>query len=108
MRKQGWKLFKNVWISEKPVLPGIWQRKEGGHLVRARVLETTTGMLRKIPKNLPEASAADALKWLEDEKARIRAGLDSAPNPRMRFSEFAASLFESKVNVGEIKERKGT
>ncbi|MBL8718206.1 MAG: hypothetical protein JNL79_19655, partial [Myxococcales bacterium] len=87
--------------------PGIWQRKEGGHLVRARVLETTTGMLREISKNLPEASAADALKWLEDEKARIRAGLDSAPNPRMRFSEFAASLFEGKVNVGEIKSARG-
>ena len=51
MKKQkDWKLFKDVWISPEPVLPGVWQRKEGGHVVRARAKEwdvdpTRVGML---------------------------------------------------------------
>src|SRR5262245_3785376 len=49
MGKQAdWKLFKNSWILPKPVLPGVWQRKEGGHVVRARVTESTTGKQKEI------------------------------------------------------------
>ena len=53
---------------------------------------------------LPDADLPAAREWLEAEKARIRAGdAASAPNPRMRFSKFAASHFKAKVTMREIK-----
>ncbi|MFI5297019.1 MAG: tyrosine-type recombinase/integrase [Polyangiales bacterium] len=102
-----WKLFKNVWIAMRPTLPGVWRRKEGGHLVRARALEGTTGRMKDIFKVLPEADAPTALKWLSDEQARVRAGLVSTEPLKTRFAEFAASLFDHKVKVGDIKSAAG-
>ncbi len=97
--------WKNMIAATK--IPGIWERKEGGHLVRARIVDPTTGHLREIKRVLPDATKAMALKWLEDERARIRAGLASAEPQKTRFAEFAASLFEQKVNVGDIRSAKG-
>jgi len=102
-KQANWKLFKGSWISIEPVLPGVWQRREGGHVVRARAREGTTGRQKEIWKTLPTADAATALKWLKDEQARVRAGLGSAMPQSVRFSEFAGSLFEHKVTVGDIK-----
>jgi integrase len=106
-KQEKWKLFKGSWISTEPVLPGVWQRKEGGHVVRARAKEGTTGRQREIWKTLPTADAATALKWLKDERAKVRAGLASAAPESVRFSEFAGSLFEHKVTVGDIKSARG-
>ena len=109
MRKsvKDWKLFKNVWMSKEPVLSGGWERKEGGHVVRARAKEPTTGKLREIFKVLRQATKAEALAWLEHAQARTRTGMVSAKNPQTRFSEFAAFLVEHKVKVGDIKSAKG-
>lgn len=107
-KRQDWKLFKGVWISTAPVLPGVWERREGGHVVRARAKNSTTGKLKDIFKVLPESSQGEALAWLENEQRRARAGIvASAKNPRPRFAEFAASLFEHKVKIGEIRSAKG-
>jgi site-specific recombinase XerD len=105
--KKEWKLFKNVWISNKPVLPGVWQRKEGGHLVRARAKDSATGRTKDLFKVLPDADAATALKWLESERALIREGRVSVASPKPRFSEFAALHFEQKVRTGDIKSAMG-
>jgi integrase len=106
--KSEWKLMKNVWISNNPVLPGVWQRKEGGHVVRGRATDGKTGNQRDIFRVLPDADAPTALKWLRDEQERIRVGIDDSPaTPKQRFAEFAASLFEHKVKVREIKSAAG-
>jgi len=55
---------------------------------------------------LPQDDAATALKWLKDRQEQLRAGIASAKRPSELFSEFAASLFEHKVNVGDIKSAK--
>jgi hypothetical protein len=73
-QKTDWKLYRDTWISTKPVLPGIWQRKEGGHFVRARVVNPATGAKEEIRKMLPNADRATAFKWLNDEKLRIKSG----------------------------------
>jgi hypothetical protein len=92
--------MKNVWVSRQPVLPGVWQRKEGGHVVRGRATDSKTGKQVEIFRTLPDANEQTALKWLRDEQARIRAGVDDSPEkPRQRFAVFAASLFEHKVKV---------
>jgi hypothetical protein len=92
----------NCWVAPTK-LPGVWKRKEGGHLVRARVTEPTTGCKKEIRKVLPEANEAFAYQWLADERARVKTGALSATLPKTRFAEFAASLFERKVTTREIK-----
>jgi hypothetical protein len=93
-KQEKWKLVKGSWISTEPALPGVWRRKEGGHVVRARAKEGTTGKQKEIWKVLAEADAPTALRWLKDEQQRVRAGVPSATQASTLFSEFAASLFE--------------
>jgi integrase len=108
MKKQkDWKLFKGSWISTEPVLPRVWQRKEGGHVVRARVIDSTTGRQREIWKVLPANDAPTALKWIEDECNRVRAGVASVAPQQTRFCDYAISLFERKVATKEIKSARG-
>jgi len=63
MKKQ-WKLVRNSWVSTQPVLPGVWQRKEAGHVVRGKAQCPRTGKQKDIWKVLPDASAEEALLWL--------------------------------------------
>jgi integrase len=106
MDKKKWiKRWKN-WLAPTAI-QNVWERREGGHFVRARVMDPTTGHLREIKKSLPEASKATAFKWLEDEKARVKSGAVSVQAQKTRFYEFAASLVEHKVKVGDIKSAKG-
>ncbi len=106
-KKPEWKLLRDTWISKEPVLPGVWQRKEGGHVVRGRAKERATGKLKDICKVLPHADAATALKWLKDEQARVRDGVASVLIPSVLFNEFAPSLFEEKVATGDIRSAAG-
>ncbi|MBX3233531.1 MAG: hypothetical protein KIT84_11045 [Labilithrix sp.] len=106
-KKKEWKLVRGTWLSAKPVLPGVWERKEGGHVVRGRAKDPATGKLRDIARVFPTSDAATALKWLTEEQQRVRDGVASPKSPSVRFSEFAASLFEHKVNVGDIRSAMG-
>ena len=106
-KKTEWKLMKNVWIAPEPVLPGVWQRKEGGHVVRARAKDSATGKMKEVFKVLSTATAAEALAWLEKEQERLRVGVVSPESPKTRFSEFADALLEHKVKVGDIKSASG-
>lgn len=104
--KQWTKRWKN-WVRPTE-LQGVWERKEGGYLVRARALDPTTGKMKEIKKVLPEADKQSAYKWLHDELERVRSGR-AGPTPPQRtlFAEFAASLFERKVQAGDIKAERG-
>jgi len=88
-------------------LSGVWKRKEGGHLVRARVTDPTTGLKREIKKVLPEADEATAFKWLQDERTRIKSGSVMALQPKTRFGDFAISLLERKIVKRQIKSARG-
>jgi len=101
-----WMSRWNTWVAPTR-LPGVFQRQEGGHLVRARVVDPTTGKKKEIRKVLPKADAVTALKWLEDEKNRIKSGTPSATPQKTRFAEYAASLFERKVTRRDIKSARG-
>jgi len=106
MDKEKWIKRWKSWLAPTRV-PGVWKRKEGGHLVRARVTEPTTGMLKEIKRVLPKADLATAYKWLEDEKARVRAGVDLEKRPKLRFADYATSLLERKIQTGDIRSPKG-
>jgi hypothetical protein len=89
------------------VLPRVWQRKEGGHVVRARVIDKSTGRQKELWKVLPDMDAPMALKWIEDECRRVRAGVALAEPQKTRFCDYATSLFERKVATKEIKSASG-
>jgi len=91
-----WKMQWNCLIAPTRV-PGVWKRKGGGHLVRARVVDPLTGRMKEIKRVLPEADLATAFKWLEDERARVRAGLVIAQLPKTRFADFALSVLDHKL-----------
>src|SRR5687768_7623863 len=106
MDKNKWmKRWKN-WVVPTRV-PGVWKRKEGGHLVRARVTDPTTGKMKEIKRVLAHADEATAYKWLQDERERVRAGVDSERRPKLRFADYATSLLERKVQTGDIRSPKG-
>ena len=106
MDKDKWIKRWKSWLAPTRV-PGVWKRKEGGHLVRARVTEPTTGKLKEIKRVLANADLATAYKWLEDEKARVRAGVDLEKRPKLRFADYATSLLERKIQTGDIRSPKG-
>jgi len=108
MKKQkDWKLYKGSWISTEPVLPRVWQRTDGGHIVRARVIDRSTGREKEIWKVLANMDAPTALTWIEQECKRVRAGEVPATPRSMRFSSYVTSLFERKVATKEIKSASG-
>ena len=104
--KKQWSFRWKNWVKPTEIV-GVWKRKEGGYLVRARVVDPATGRMKELKKVLTEADQATAFKWLADEKARVQAGVLSASHPQMRFSEYVSSLVERKVKAGDIKSAKG-
>jgi integrase len=105
MDKDKWIKRWKCWIVPTRV-PGVWKRKEGGHLVRARVVDPTTGRMKEIKRVLPEADLATAYKWLEDERGRVRAGVDLEQRPKLRFADYASSLLKRKIETGDIRSPK--
>lgn len=95
------------WIAPAPVKTGVFRRKEGGFLIRGRVTDPRTGKMKEIRLNLTGVDALDAYNRLQDELAMVRDGLKpKGPAKRIRFTEFAASLFEHKVKTGRVKSAK--
>jgi integrase len=90
--------WKN-WVKPTRV-PNVWQIKSGGHLVRARITDPTTGRMIEIKRVLPKADEATAFKWLADERKRVQAGVLQVQRPSVRFADYAVSLFEKKVAPG--------
>jgi len=106
MKEKQWVYRWKNWLQPSAV-PGVWKRKEGGHFVRARIVNAATGQLKEIKRCMPGADEATAYKWLSDERERLRAGLVSAAPQQTRFADFVTSLVETKVKNGDICSAKG-
>jgi hypothetical protein len=101
--RENWKLTRGSWISVKPVLPCVWKRKEGGHVVRARVISLRTGKKTDLWRVLPDSTAAGALQWLEQERERLRHGERRVSESRTPFASYAVSLLDRKIRARDIK-----
>jgi integrase len=107
MTETKWVLRWRSWIAPRPSKPGVWKRKEGGFLCRARAVEARTGKLKEVKFTTQVPDAMEAFTLLQDEIRRVREGA-SQPKPWVTtFSAFAASLFEDKVKAGDIKSASG-
>lgn len=102
MKEKKWVFRWKNWLSPTTV-QGVWERKEGGHFVRARVVDPTNGRMREIKRSMPEADCASAFMWLSEERKRIQAGQPMAQRRSERFADYAVSLLERKVSTREIK-----
>jgi integrase len=91
------------WIAPKPSRPGVWRLRGGGYLVRGRATDFRTGKKREILRAVKDTNAAGAYKHLQEALGEVRNGVVRSAIRRMRFSEFAASLFERKVLKGEVE-----
>jgi hypothetical protein len=52
-------------MSKKPILPGVWGRRAGGHVIRAEIRDPVTRKRKDIRKTLPLADAAEAFTTLQ-------------------------------------------
>ena len=107
MSEKQWKLqWKNMIRPSK--LPGVWERKEGGYLVRARALDPTIGKMREVKRVLPDADESAAYTWLQEELNRVRRGSPvESPRQKPRFADYAVYLFERKIAKGKINSAMG-
>lgn len=100
--KQGWR------STIRPTkYPGIYERREGGHLVRALVTDATTGRRKEIKKVLPDATLAQAAAYLEGRKEQCRAGDVLPPTSKKRFAVFAVDHYDHKVATRRIVSEAG-
>ena len=93
------------WIAPKPSRPGVWRLRGGGYLVRGRATDFRTGKKREILRTVKDTDAAGAYKQLQEALDEVRNGVVRPASRRMRFSEFAASLFERKVGLIRFRRR---
>jgi hypothetical protein len=77
--------------------------KGGGHLLRGRATDFRTGKQKEVMRVVRDTDAAGAYKQLQKALDDIRSGQGRAAQSRIRFDEYAGSLFERKVAKGEIK-----
>lgn len=103
MSNEKWVMRWRSWIAPKPSKPGVWRRKEGGFLVRGRAMDPRTGRMHEVRMTLVDVDAAGAYARLQDELRKARAGTTESAAPKIRFSDYAVSLLERKVQAGEIK-----
>jgi len=96
----------NAEVSSKPILPGVWARKDGGFIVRARATCPRTDKTFDLVRTLRVATAELALVELRTMIDRVVSGNVPTQPVRPRFSEYAAQLMEHKVAVGELKSAK--
>lgn len=98
----------SILMSDKPILPGVWKRKDGGHVVRARVIDPRSGRQVEILKVLAEENDPKrALAWLTAERDRVRRGETNPAQSIPIWKSFAASLFQDKVADRSISTASG-
>ena len=94
------------WMEPTPTKPGVWRLQDGGHYVRGRATDPRTGRQHAVSMPLRHANASEAYAELQRRLTTIRSGRSRDARPRMRFAEFAASLFERKVLRNELRSAK--
>lgn len=88
-------------------LPGVFLRRDGGHYVRARVLDPNTGKLKEVKKSMPHADEATAYQWLHQQRQRVANGVATALPAKTRFADYAVSLLERKIAKRVVKSARG-
>lgn len=101
--------YVNRWgymISEKPTLPGVWRRKEGGFLVRGRATDPRTKKQHEVMRALDGDDPAAAHQHLQGLLTAVRNPLVHVTVSKVLFADYAVSLLARKTQRGDIKSAK--
>lgn len=100
--------WKDV-IAPAPELPGVWRRRDGGFHIRGRATDPRTGRLREV--NCVLADCRRATKAAAELEAALdlirRGGAPTNSTGMPRFADYAVTLFERKVQTGQIASAAG-
>ncbi len=103
MSEPKWICRWKYWIAPKPLLPGVWRKKDGGFVIRGRVNDPRTNRKREVLKSIKCTDPADALKELHLALDEIRAGTAAAAPSQSPFCVWSVSLLDRKIARGEIR-----
>lgn len=83
--------------------PGVWERKEGGFLIRALITERATGRRRELKRVLPNADLETAITTLAQGVKILRDGAAQNATSKTRFAAFAVDVFEQQKRAGRLR-----
>jgi integrase len=107
MKRTEWKQKWNSWVDPRPCLPGVYRRKEGGHLVRGRFRDPHSGKKREIRLTLPEVTDPRVARRRLLDELEHATSVDESSLRTPLFCDYAVSLLERKIMTGEIKSAQG-
>lgn len=93
-------------VSKSRVREGVYRLRSGGYLVRGRVTSPGTTKRTTVLKALPKASLAEAISYRVEAMSQARDRERGTSPATMRFDAYATSLFERKVQNGDLKSAK--
>jgi integrase len=107
MLQEGIMAMKWRWTSGcKPSrYPGIYKTKTG-YRVRVRAVDPRTGTLKEENREFEGITLEVALMRQAEARDRIRAGAACDEKPRVRYADYATSLFKRKIATRELKSAK--
>lgn len=97
--------WKQRWCStiRKTKHPGVWERQEGGFLIRALITERATGRRRELKRVLPESDLETAITTLAQGIRQLRDGAAQDGTSKTRFAAFAVDVFEQQKRAGRLR-----
>lgn len=107
-----WTTKWRIEVSDKPVKPGIWKRKDGGYLARVQVRCPRTEKMRDLKATCDDVGAAlawqsqarkEVLEGVNQDQAQEVASGAQQRTARMRFVDYSVSWLEGRVMRGEIR-----
>ena len=90
-------------VAARPVKPGVWRRREGGFVIRTRIVDPRTAKQKEIRRVLPQATLQDAIDELSRERLAILDGGPQKTPEKIRFRDYAQKLLDKKVAIGQIR-----
>lgn len=78
---------------------GVYRRRDGRYLIRARVKDPKTGKQRPFNITVEAKNDDDALRLLVERKQGIREGGTQTKRSQTRFAAFAATVMEERPRV---------
>lgn len=91
-------------MSDKPVRPGVYRLKDGGHFVRGKLTDPATKRPKEITAVLRHATKpSDAERELEKLVAAERAELTGEILESPPWSDFAVSVLEERIRKKDIE-----
>ena len=107
MLQEGTEIMSWNWMAGcKPTKHSGIYRTPTGYRVRVRAMDPNTGMLKGTNREFEGITLEEAVVRQAELRGSIRAGGRSAERERVKYGDYATSLFKRKLGTGELKSAK--